>query len=148
MYFRHGRSSATIARMPVKEIRTLPFLLQRVAQALHAWHSDFRKLHISVLAVRMLAVLSANDKAGVGELAEATCVDQPTVSHILRRLARAELVKKTRNGEDSREVKVTLTRKGRRVAKRALETVHEHDRALAHGLSAAQLHTLRGALDT
>jgi DNA-binding MarR family transcriptional regulator len=134
--------------MPLKEVRTLPYLLQRIAHALHSWHADFRQLGLSALAVRTLAVLSLNKQASVGELAEATFLDQPTLSHILRRLSRAGLVEKARSSVDARTVLVTLTDEGRRVARRALQTARSHDRELTEGMTDEQGAALRMALET
>src|SRR5579871_3299163 len=134
--------------MPLREVQTLPYLLQRIAHALQGWHSDFRRLGLSVLAVRTLAVLSLNKQASVGELAEATFLDQPTVSNILRRLTSSGLVEKTRQDHDNRAVQVTLTAKGRKMAKLALDTATDHDRQLTYGLSDAQCHQVREVLET
>lgn len=134
--------------MPLREVQTLPYLLQRIAHALYSWHTDFRQIGLSVFAVRTLAVLSLNKQATVGELAEATFLDQTTLSHILRRLSASGLIEKTRSDEDARTVHVTLTAEGRRMAKLALDTAKSHDRELTEGMTPAQCDALRAALET
>lgn len=133
--------------MALKKHNTLPFLVQRVAAAMNEWHADFRALGLSVLSVRMMAVLSLNGAATVGELAEATSIDQSTLSHILRRLERARLVEKTRQEHDSRSVKVSLTVKGRPLAKKCFDTAVKHERMLTRGLDAQEVRALKAALE-
>jgi DNA-binding MarR family transcriptional regulator len=133
--------------MAVKPHRTVPFLLTRVANALNSWHADFRRLGLSVLSVRVMAVLSLNGGATVGELAEATSIDQSTLSHILRRLERAKLVEKVRQQHDSRSVRVAPTPKGRVLAKRCFKTAVEHERMLTRGLSTGEVRALKEALE-
>ena len=132
--------------MAVETHDTVPFLLSRVATLLNAWHADFKKLGLSVLSVRVMAVLSLNGGATVGELAEATSIDQSTLSHILRRLERAKLVEKTRQDHDNRTVRITTTPKGRVLAKKCHHTAVQHDAMLTRGLSAAEVRELKKAL--
>lgn len=133
--------------MPVKPHRTVPFLLARVANALNEWHADFRRLGLSVLSVRVMAVLSLNGAATVGELAEATSIDQSTLSHILRRLERAKLVAKVRQEHDNRSVRVAPTAKGRVLAKRCFRTAVQHEGMLTRGLSKTEVRALKAALE-
>src|SRR5258708_31246971 len=99
--------------MAVVTHNTVPFLVTRLANLMNGWHADFRKLGLSVLSVRVMAVLSLNGGASVGELAEATSIDPSTLSHILRRLARQKLLHKTRQDHHNRPVKVATTPRGR-----------------------------------
>jgi DNA-binding MarR family transcriptional regulator len=133
--------------MALRKHNTVPFLVQRVATAMNDWHADFRKLGLSVLSVRVLAVLSLNGPASVGELAEATSIDQSTLSHILRRLERAKIVEKARQEHDNRSVKVSPTAKGRALAKKCFDTAVKHEAMLTRGLAAGEVRALRAALD-
>lgn len=133
-------------RMAIETHDTVPFLVARVATLMNAWHADFKKLGLSVLSVRVMAVLGLNGSASVGELAEATSIDQSTLSHILRRLARAGLVEKARQDHDNRSVRISTTAKGRTVARRCHDMAVEHDRMLTRGLAAAEVRALKRAL--
>jgi DNA-binding MarR family transcriptional regulator len=125
---------------------TVPFLVARVATLMNAWHADFRRLGLSVLSVRVMAVLSLNGGASVGELADATSIDPSTLSHILRRLQRAGLVRKARQDHDNRSVRISTTAKGRALARKCHATAMKHDRDLTRGLSPAELRALKRAL--
>jgi len=133
--------------MALKKHNTVTFLLQRVANAMNAWHADFRKLGLSVLSVRVMAVLSLNGAATVGELVEATSIDQSTLSHILRRLERARLIEKSREEHDNRSVRVQPTAKGRPLARKCFETAVKHERMLTRGFGAAYVRELKAALE-
>lgn len=133
--------------MALERHNTVPFLLARVASAMNGWHADFRRLGLSVLSVRVMAVLSLNGAAAVGELAEAASIDQSTLSHILRRLQRARLVEKTRQAHDNRSVKVQLTAKGRPLARKCFDTAVQHERMLTRGLGGADVRGLKTALE-
>jgi DNA-binding MarR family transcriptional regulator len=132
--------------MPVVTHNTVPFLVTRLANVMNGWHADFRKLGLSVLSVRVMAVLSLNGGASVGELAEATSIDPSTLSHILRRLERQKLVHKTRQDHDNRSVNVSTTARGRLLAKRCHATAVKHDRMLTRGLPAGEVRALKSAL--
>ena len=132
--------------MAVETHDTVPFLLARVATLMNGWHADFKRLGLSVLSVRVMAVLSLNGGTTVGELAEATSIDQSTLSHILRRLERARLVEKTRQDHDNRSVRITTTPKGRALARKCHDTAVKHDEMLTRGLSTAQVRELKKAL--
>jgi DNA-binding MarR family transcriptional regulator len=132
--------------MAVVTHNTVPFLVARVATLMNAWHADFRKLGLSVLSVRVMAVLSLNGGASVGALAEATSIDQSTLSHILRRLERQKLVQKVRQDHDNRSVKVSTTAKGRVLAKKCHATAVAHDRMLTRGLRPTEVQALKRAL--
>lgn len=134
-------------RMSIETHDTVPFLVARVATLMNPWHADFKKLGLSVLSVRVMAVLGLNGSASVGELAEATSIDQSTLSHILRRLARARLVEKTRQDHDNRSVRISTTAKGRALARKCHDMAVEHDRMLTKGLPAAQVRALKRALE-
>jgi len=132
--------------MAVVTHNTVPFLVTRLANMMNGWHADFRRLGLSVLSVRVMAVLSLNGGATVGELAEATSIDQSTLSHILRRLERQKLVQKARQDHDNRSVKVSTTAKGRVLAKKCHATAVKHDRLLTRGLPAGEVRALKSAL--
>jgi DNA-binding MarR family transcriptional regulator len=133
-------------RVGIKTHDTVPFLVARVATLMNGWHADFKKLGLSVLSVRVMSVLGLNGSASVGDLVEATSIDQSTLSHIVRRLARAGLVRKTRQDHDNRSVRISTTARGRGVARKCHDMAVEHDRMLTRGLAASEVRALKRAL--
>jgi DNA-binding MarR family transcriptional regulator len=71
----------------------------------------------------------------VNDLAAATHTHQTTVSVILRNLHDAGLVEK-RRGADNRQLRIRLTARGRRLSKRAKDSMGWPLRNALHGLSA------------
>ncbi len=80
----------------------------------------------------------------VKELGRALELDSGTLSPLLKRLAAAGLVQRSRRAEDEREVEVTLTEEGRALKDRAPSIPQSIERAT--GLSAAEISDLRERL--
>ena len=80
----------------------------------------------------------------VKELGYALNLDSGTLSPLLKRLAVAGLVQRSRRVEDEREVEVTLTEEGRELEDRARDVQGTVERAT--GLSAEEISDLREQL--
>jgi MarR family transcriptional regulator, organic hydroperoxide resistance regulator len=125
---------------------TVPFLVHRIAASFNGWSTDFKPFGLNVLSARVMVVLHINGSATVGELTDATSLEQSTLSHILRRLTRAGMVTKKRQAHDNRSVLVRHTPKGRRIAEKCLEIVVNHEREITRGLTSEQVRALKAAL--
>ncbi len=66
-----------------------------------------------------LNVLWRSDNRSVGEIADALALESSTMTPVLKRLEVADLIKRTRNPANERQVVVALTDKGRALASRA-----------------------------
>jgi MarR family transcriptional regulator, organic hydroperoxide resistance regulator len=83
----------------------------------------------------------------VSEVARAAQVAVPTATRSLRALERRGFVDRSRDDdEDRRLVTVALTDAGRAVLDEKRTWVHERQREIFHGLSAAERRTVTGAL--
>lgn len=80
----------------------------------------------------------------VKELGRAMDLDSGTLSPLLKRLAAAGLVQRTRSTQDEREVEVTLTEEGWSLEGRARSVRHSIE--CATGLSEAEINDLRERL--
>lgn len=80
----------------------------------------------------------------VKDLGRALNLDSGTLSPLLKRLAAAGLVRRSRRAEDEREVEVTLTDEGRDLEERAQHVQGTVERAT--GLSTEEISDLRGRL--
>jgi DNA-binding MarR family transcriptional regulator len=126
---------------------TLPFLLNRIAARISdSVNREFRPLGLNVFAARVLILLYLGDARSVGELAEEASLDQSTLSHILRRLAKDGLVVRERLEHDNRSVIVSLTKPGQDAAAQCWEAVQAHDALLRKGVDAASLKALKQIL--
>jgi DNA-binding MarR family transcriptional regulator len=67
-----------------------------------------------------LNVLWRSDNQSVGEIADRLALESSTMTPILKRLEAADLITRTRNPANERQVFVALTSKGRALASRAI----------------------------
>lgn len=109
--------------------QNIPFLVHRLASRMAAVANErYKKEGINTLVVRVLLVLWTNKEATVGELCEATTIDQSTVSHMLKRLMARQLITKKREDRDNRAVRVSLTAKGAKLAESCAEIASNYER--------------------
>jgi DNA-binding MarR family transcriptional regulator len=71
------------------------------------------KLGITYPQYLVLSALWEEDERTVGSIAERLSLESSTVTPLVKRLETAELVTRTRNSKDERQVFVALTRRGR-----------------------------------
>ncbi|MEZ6095247.1 MAG: MarR family transcriptional regulator [Pirellulaceae bacterium] len=104
--------------LPDEIVRALRRILRKVNE--HSRQlSSVGDLSISeLLCLRHVSTSTKNFRVTSVEIAKAVCLSSPTVSRILDKLERDELILRERSGEDRRKVFVSLTSQGRkRVAK-------------------------------
>jgi DNA-binding MarR family transcriptional regulator len=89
----------------------------------------------------VLTALSEDDGQTVSGIADRLALESSTVTPLVKRLEAAELVTRTRNSKDERQVNVRLTDKGRRLRTEAQGLT---DQLLRSGLKPAQLVALNG----
>lgn len=91
-------------------LETVPAIMRTIARDLrHHRHRMREPSHL-----RVLAVLYRRDRT-LGELAEAQAVSAPTMSRTVATLVERGLLARTRDPEDRRVVRVSLTDEGREV---------------------------------
>ena len=126
---------------------TLPFALHRlVVRSVAQATDDFAAMGLTVSEARVMIVTLRHEPMRVSALAAGTAIELSTLSHMLGRLERNALVKRERDTSDSRSVTVTLTPRGRTIAKRARTAAANHQEIMLAGLAPAQIHTLRDLL--
>lgn len=131
-------------------VRFLRFLLYRVAaKVAGAANTDYRAIGINLMGARVLFSL-LNGRETVGVLAQGTDIDQPTLSHVLKRLVRGDRGKKERQAHDNRTVLIALTQTGPRfgaalyVARSAVRAPH-HCQAITGSDAGAERRAQAGA---
>ena len=80
-----------------------PYLLYRASEKLQLrLHSRLRALRMSSSQWRVISVLKAYGALSIGEIVEATLMEQPTISRVVARLEKTDLVARRPSTRDSR----------------------------------------------
>jgi DNA-binding MarR family transcriptional regulator len=88
---------------------------------------------------RVLAALSDSGGQRQVDLSGMTSIDASTMSRLVSRLVRMELVTRSRSEKSSREVVVALSPKGRALVQRLIPIAVRLEQAASAGLSAREL---------
>lgn len=124
----------------LRELWRLNHALERLSARME------RQLGITAQQRLILRCLAHSAAISAGGLAELMHVDPGTVSAALRRLEAKGLVRRQRPAEDRRRVVVTLSKRGRALARPAEGTVEHAVARLIESLSAAEHDATRRAL--
>jgi|HubBroStandDraft_1064217.scaffolds.fasta_scaffold68846_1 DNA-binding MarR family transcriptional regulator len=95
---------------------------------------------------RVLGALSEHDGLKMAALAEMLLFKQPTLTKIIDRMERANLVQRQASVVDRRCMIARLTERGRRVAVPLMLRLRQHDAALHRTLGAAASRDVKAAL--
>jgi DNA-binding MarR family transcriptional regulator len=110
---------------------SLPYLLTVAALAAsNSFDETLRLRGVSVPVWRVLAVLLERPGTKVTDLAQRCLLQQPTMTKLLDRMARDQLVQRTFSNRDQRVVHVTLTPAGMTLATALVEAAKQHEAAL------------------
>jgi len=104
-------------------------------------------LGIAAPSYGVLLRLAEDDGLSQGDLARRQSVEPPSMCRMVDRLQRDGLVRRRRDADDRRVVRVHLTDRGREVIARGSTLLDDHHRRLATALGPGQRRTLRGLLD-
>lgn len=96
---------------------TFLFLMHQIttmamAEATH----EFLELGFTVQNARVMIVLLQNPDIRLGRLSEITCIEPPTLSLMLTRLASRGMIVRRKDARDNRAVTIRLTARGKRLA--------------------------------
>ena len=114
-----------------------PYLINRVGAALVATFGKdpLGRHRLNIAMWRALAALSHNGDLRLVDLADITSIDVSTLSRMVTRLMRLELVSRTRSKRSEREVLVKLTPKGRLLLDRLIPVALRFEEVLTEGIS-------------
>lgn len=133
---------------PEPDLPSLPYLIHRIARRLEYRVNRAGKADgLRIEGIRILLRLLRDDHQRVGELAEATSIEQSALSHMLKRmesdgfLTRGKVVT-----ADSRTVIMSLTIRGRRLAQKYAPMFQALDELSLSGLPAPERTRLKKLL--
>jgi DNA-binding MarR family transcriptional regulator len=126
----------------------LPYLINRVGSALVARFTAAALVRhgLSIDMWRVLAALSNNGDQRQVDLSAMTSIDASTMSRLVTRLVRMELVLRQRSKTSSREVVVALSPKGRGLVQRLIPVAKKLERTARAGLAANDVAAAKRAL--
>ena len=125
----------------------VPYLLYRATNGLNRrLRMRLRKSNVNIARWRVLSVLKAYGSMNMGEIVEATAMEQPTLSRVVDQLEVEKLVVRRTAREDSRFVYVDLTPAGNSAFKAIVPMAQKHQERALRGFSRSEIDTLRGLL--
>ena len=127
--------------------RLLPYLINRTGTIVAAAFSD--ELRSSDITLQMWRVISALHHSGEQrqiDLSTLTSIEESTLSRLVSSMERKSLVSRRRSQRSNREVSVSLTSKGRSLAKKYIPVALSYEDIATEGLSADDLETVRRCL--
>jgi DNA-binding MarR family transcriptional regulator len=126
--------------------RVTALLHRIVARVSAAANDEFRIYGFNVQGARVLIGLLDAGAMRVGELGNALALDVSTLSHLLRRFSRSNLVVRNRLDADNRSVAVMLTKEGRKIARACKAARARHEAILLKGFDASEIQFIRDLL--
>jgi len=101
--------------------RFLPYLIGRIGIYLNAVIGvELQAQGITLPMWRVIGVLWQRKKCSMGELSDAAAVALTALSRLVASMEREGIVERRRSPKDARIVMVTLTRRGRTIARRLI----------------------------
>jgi DNA-binding MarR family transcriptional regulator len=129
-------------------IDSLPFLINRVGTALAAGFAE-RALEahgLGIPAWRVLVALADRGEQRQIDLATLASIETSTLSRLITRLIRLDLVSRTRSRASSREVAIVLTAKGGDIVRRLQPVARRYERLAVAGVDPADQEIMRRCL--
>ncbi|MCU0887870.1 MAG: MarR family winged helix-turn-helix transcriptional regulator [Rubritepida sp.] len=126
------------------------YLLYLLARASHTisgeFHAKLRRAGVPVPVWRVLATLSGGAPETVTGLADACLLQQPTMTKLLDRMVRDELVRRLPDPRDRRVVRIEATAKGEALIKDLLVAAREHERQVVERFPVIEAQDLKKLL--
>jgi DNA-binding MarR family transcriptional regulator len=127
--------------------RFLPYLINRAGVRLAAaFSAEIARHGIGLQEWRVLAALLAKGPCRLGDLAGLTSIEISTLSRLVGRMMRADLVARARENGDRRAVRIRLAPRGRRIASAVVPLAHDYERQALAGFAPREADRLRQML--
>jgi DNA-binding MarR family transcriptional regulator len=125
----------------------LPYLINRAGVRLAvAFEREIRRHGIALQEWRVLAALAAHGHQRLSDLAGLTSIDLSTLSRLVGRMTRADLLSRGRANGDRREVAVALMAKGDRITRAIVPIARRYERRALRGFRPAEEEALKALL--
>lgn len=126
----------------------LLYLLARAShQASRQFHQVIKAQGVPVPQWRVLATLNDGPRT-IGDLAEITLIQQPTLTKLIDRMAREGLVRRQPHSDDGRKVVVAIAGRGAALVRKLLPQAKRHETDVLAGYDGDEAATLKRILRT
>jgi len=116
--------------------------LRRIFKAIQQYSEQvLKEFGVTGPQLWALRIIYQESQLSMGELSERMCLHMSTVSGVVDRLEQKGYVERNREKPDRRVVKISLTKKGKRVVQRAPEAAQGK---LLHGLESLSRQEVKG----
>jgi DNA-binding MarR family transcriptional regulator len=125
-----------------------PYRLYRTSKKLQLrLQTRLRAMRMSPSQWRVLSVLKSYGALSIGEIVEATLMEQPTISRVVSRLEKNGLVARRSSTRDSRMALISLTPAGGEVFKQIIPAALRHQEQALSGLGRKEIARLVATLE-
>jgi MarR family transcriptional regulator, organic hydroperoxide resistance regulator len=125
-----------------------PYRLYRASEKLQLrLHARLRALRMSSSQWRVISVLKAYGALSIGEIVEATLMEQPTISRVVARLEKNDLVARRPSTRDSRMTLISLTTAGAEMFKQIVPAALRHQDLALEGIPRKDIAQLIATLE-
>ncbi|MGE0035055.1 MAG: MarR family winged helix-turn-helix transcriptional regulator [Xanthobacteraceae bacterium] len=126
-----------------------PHIINRITSRIRTdFESKARRHGIAVEQWRVLVCLFTRGPQRITTLAELTSIELPTMSYLLKRMARDKLIARQSARVDGRITLVSLTKHGRAMTSRLLPMVRQYEEIAFQGMKPSQIRKLKNQLKT
>jgi DNA-binding MarR family transcriptional regulator len=117
-----------------------PYRLYRASKKLQLrLQTRLRALRMSSSQWRVISVLKAYGALSIGEIVDATLMEQPTISRVVARLEKNGLVTRRPSTRDSRMALISLTAPGVEVFKQIIPAAMRHQELALDGIGRKEI---------
>jgi DNA-binding MarR family transcriptional regulator len=125
-----------------------PYRLYRASKKLQLrLQTRLRTMRMSPSQWRVLSVLKSYGALSIGEIVEATLMEQPTISRVVSRLEKHGLVTRRASTRDSRMALISLTLIGAEVFKQIIPAALRHQEQALAGIGRKEIARLVATLE-
>jgi DNA-binding MarR family transcriptional regulator len=125
-----------------------PYRLYRASKKLQLrLQSRLRALRMNPTQLHVISVLKAYGALSIGEIVDATLMEQPTVSRVVSRLEKNGLVSRRASTRDSRMALISLTAAGIEVFKQIVPAALRHQDLALEGIGRKEIAQVIAALE-
>lgn len=125
-----------------------PYRIYRASTKLQLrLHARLRAARMSSSQWRVLSVLKAYGALSIGEIVEATLMEQPTISRVVSRLEKSGLVARRASTRDSRMALISLTSPGVETFKQIIPAALRHQELALNGIARKDITQMLSTLE-